>query len=94
MFTYLLFFIILYGCVLVKNTYTSNGELGYSLNCSGSALNWPRCYEKAGNLCGTNGCGVVEKSGEQGSIASANMYNAFAMMTYNRSMVVKCKVPK
>ena len=28
------------GCATSKKTYTSDGREGYSINCSGSALNW------------------------------------------------------
>jgi uncharacterized protein YceK len=33
------------GCATAKQTYTPDGQLGYSINCSGSTLNWGMCYE-------------------------------------------------
>jgi len=36
------------GCATARQTYTPDGKVGHSINCSGSALNWGMCYEKAG----------------------------------------------
>jgi uncharacterized protein YceK len=49
---FLLIFIclILGGCATAKKTYTSDGKEGYAITCSGSALNWGMCYEKAGEI--------------------------------------------
>ncbi len=41
--------VFLGGCATASKTYTSDGKEGYAINCSGSALNWGMCYEKAGN---------------------------------------------
>ena len=60
------------GCASAHQTYTSDGKVGHSLNCSGTARNWGMCYEKAGELCGAKGYDVLQKSGEQGAMATAN----------------------
>jgi uncharacterized protein YceK len=46
---------VLSGCATASKTYTADGKEGYNITCSGSALNWGMCYEKAGNICGTKG---------------------------------------
>lgn len=80
------------GCATAKQTYTADGQQGYSINCSGSALNWGMCYEKAGEMCGVKGYNVLEKSGDQGTIVSGSQYGLFAGSVTTRSMIVKCNL--
>lgn len=77
------------GCATANKTYTADGKEGYSIYCSGSALNWGACYEKAGDLCGTRGYEVLEKSGDKGVIVSGNMYGLYGGSVINRSMIIK-----
>lgn len=77
------------GCATAKKTYTSDGKEGYVITCSGSALNWGMCYEKAGKICGTKGYEVLEKSGDQGAIVSGNQFGIYGGSVINRSMVIK-----
>ena len=87
----LLILILLGGCATAKKTYTSDGKEGYSITCSGSALNWGMCYEKAGEICGAKGYEVLEKSGDQGAIVSGNQYGFYGGSVINRNMIIKCK---
>lgn len=89
--TLLLIVVFLSGCAMASKTYTSDGKQGYSISCSGSALNWGLCYEKAGDLCGSKGYEVLEKSGDQGALVSGNQYGVYGGSTINRSMIIKCK---
>lgn len=91
--TIILLFIatILSGCATASKTYTADGKEGYNITCSGSALNWGMCYEKAGQLCGTKGYEVLEKSGDQGALLSGNQYGLYAGSVINRNMIIKCK---
>ena len=82
---------VLSGCATSSKTYTADGKEGYNITCSGSALNWGMCYEKAGQLCGTKGYEVLEKSGDQGALLSGNQYGLYAGSVINRSMIIKCK---
>ncbi|MFH1077412.1 MAG: hypothetical protein V1753_11400 [Pseudomonadota bacterium] len=79
------------GCATASKTFTSDGKEGYSINCSGSALNWGMCYEKAGQLCGAKGYEVLEKSGDTGAMVTAGQFGLFGGSVINRSMIVKCK---
>lgn len=79
------------GCATSKEVYTADGRKGYSVNCSGSALNWGMCYEKAGEICGTRGYEVLEKSGDQGAMVSGNQFGFYGGSFMNRSMIVQCK---
>ena len=83
--------LILSGCATSSQTYTPDGRIGYSLNCSGLALNWGMCLEKAGNICGTKGYEIISASGDRGAIVNINDTNAFGGTTINRSMLVACK---
>ncbi len=47
--------LFLSGCATASKTYTSDGKEGYNITCSGSALNWGMCYEKAGEICAQKG---------------------------------------
>ena len=85
----IMFFVV--GCATASKAFTSNGQEGYVINCSGSALNWGMCYEKAGNLCGSKGYEVLEKSGDTGAMLIAGQHGLFGGSVINRSMIMKCK---
>jgi hypothetical protein len=98
------------GCahvVTVQETYTSSGQKGYVIDCSGDSdyhlvMHNPTladCYLKAGEICGARGYDILELSGEQGAramgLASATRNQAqgtaFGITKHFRSMVIKCK---
>ncbi len=78
------------GCATSKQVYTPSGEQGYSINCSGSALNWGMCFEEAGKLCGTQGYTVLTQSGDQSTMVSGNQFGVYATPVVNRSMTIQC----
>lgn len=88
---FLLIIVCISGCATASKTYTPDGKEGYIINCSGSALNWGMCYEKAGEICGTKGYEVVDKSGDTGSIVSGNQFGVYGGSVINRTMMIKCK---
>lgn len=79
------------GCASASKTFTSDGKEGYVIDCSGGALNWGMCYEKAGKLCETKGYEVLEKSGDKGAMVTAGQYGLFGGSVISRSMIIKCK---
>jgi hypothetical protein len=83
--------IALSGCARSSKTYTSDGREGFSIDCSGTALSWSKCFEKAGDLCGARGYDLLEKSGDQGSTVAANQYGLYGGSVMSRSMVIACK---
>lgn len=85
-----LIIVLISGCATATKTFTSDGKQGYSINCSGTALNWGMCSEKAGTLCGAKGYTVLEKSGDIGALLSGNQYGLYAGSVINRSMIIKC----
>ena len=82
---------LLAGCASSSQTYTSDGRVGYSLNCSGTARNWGMCEQKAGELCGARGYDILSTTGDHGLIATAGGGNFFASTTISRTMLIACK---
>ena len=88
---YILIVVCLCGCATASKVYTSDGKEGYSVTCSGSALNWGMCYEKAGELCGTKGYEILQKSGDTGAIVAGGQFGLYGGSVINRNMIIKCK---
>lgn len=78
------------GCTTSRTTYGPDGREAFSLNCSGIALTWGSCYEKAGSICGSNGYTVVSANGETGAVLTANPQSVFGSSVITRSLVVSC----
>lgn len=79
------------GCAMASKTYTSDGRQGFSIDCSGSALSWGRCYEKAGELCGARGYDVLEKPSDEGSTMAGNQFGLYGGTVITRNLVIACK---
>jgi hypothetical protein len=83
--------VFLAGCANSSQTYTADGRMGHSINCSGTARNWGMCEQKAGELCGARGYEILSTAGDRGVIATAGNGNFFATSTISRTMLVSCK---
>jgi hypothetical protein len=83
------------GCATVKDTYSADGRKAYTLNCSGAARGWDKCYKAAGDLCQASGYDVLDRTGEDASFvngtANSSGASVFGAKTQERSMVVACK---
>jgi hypothetical protein len=79
--------VALVGCATASKTYTPDGRQGYVIDCSGQALTWGKCYEKAGDLCGSAGYDILSQVADQGATV-AGIYGASVI---TRSLVVACK---
>ena len=90
-FVILIASMFLQGCATSSKTYTADGRVGHSINCSGTALNWGMCEQKAGELCGTRGYSILSKTGDSGFIATMGSSSAFSGSTISRSMLIACK---
>jgi len=90
---------MLCACATVKETYSPDGRKAYTLNCSGTARGWDKCYAAAGELCKEAGYDILDRSSEDTSIAavggSANSYGGSfggsSVKTNERAMVIACK---
>lgn len=90
---------LLSACATVKETYAPDGRKAYSLNCSGTARGWDKCYSAAGELCKEAGYDILDRSSEDASFASVagsanrtgGSVSGSAVKTNERSMVIACK---
>ena len=97
--TVLLTSALLCSCATVRETYAPDGRKAYSLNCSGTARGWDKCYSAAGELCKDAGYDILDRSSEDASFSSvsgnATKTNAnvsgTSVKTNERSMVIVCK---
>ena len=51
------------GCATHREIYFADGTKGYSVNCSGSEMNFSHCLEKAGEICNTRGYNILNQNG-------------------------------
>tara|TARA_R110002073_G_scaffold284069_1_gene448349 strand:- start:1505 stop:1753 length:249 start_codon:yes stop_codon:yes gene_type:complete len=79
-YTLLIFCIaVLSACATSKEVYTADGKQGHSIECSGKGLTWGSCYEKAGELCGARGYGVLQKDEDEDAIVTGSQYGLYAV---------------
>lgn len=86
----LLSLILLTSCATVRKTYTPSGEEAYSLNCSGTARGWDKCFQAAGNLCGARGYKILDRSSEDTVNAQFTSNGFFASKSNERTMLISC----
>ncbi|HVZ36442.1 MAG TPA: hypothetical protein VG963_28630 [Polyangiaceae bacterium] len=83
--------LMLAGCATRTETYLPDGTKGYTLNCSGAALTWNACLERAGKTCGSRGYEILDRREENGASVGGSQFGVFGGTTVTRTMVVKCK---
>jgi hypothetical protein len=79
------------GCATASPTVLKNGKQGLDIDCSGQAMSWESCYEKAETSC--NG-GHYDIIGTDGSPAPKPSDKTLGMDVGNyksRSVTVMCK---
>jgi hypothetical protein len=84
---------LLAGCAVSHETYSPDGRRAYSIDCSGMAMSWGACYEKAGDICKGDGYDVLAGGSENGRTAAASGGNFFTGPVMKRSMLVACRRP-
>lgn len=79
------------GCAAAHKTVMPDGRQGLSINCSGAAMSWNYCYEKAGDKC-PHGYEVISKDGDGGNaMAGGGSGGFFGSAGNTRSLMVSCK---
>lgn len=78
------------GCAVSHQTVMPDGRQGLSINCSGSAMTWNQCYEKAGEQC-PHGYDIVSKDGDNAAMAGGGNGAWAASSATTRSLMVACK---
>ena len=87
----LLFSVVLSACASSSKVYLTDGVQGYSINCSGSMMNWDSCYERSERLSGAPGFEVLEKAGKDGFAVQSDQSTLNRGSIVHRSMVIQCK---
>ena len=87
----LLALVSLGGCATASNTYLADGKQGLSIDCSGEAMSWAKCYEKAEACCAGTGYTII---GTDGTPALEEQDKTLGVDVGNfksRNIVVACK---
>lgn len=83
--------VVIGGCATASKTYMPNGQAGYAINCSGEALSWGACYQKAGDICGADGYQILARNGSTGAVAGGGPGSFFAGTVTHRTLLIACK---
>lgn len=83
--------LIVCGCATVNETTTKDGREALSVDCSGQALKWEHCYEKAAQACAGSGYETVGKKGRSNVDPADRVLGIEPGAFASRSLVVICK---
>ncbi|MFV8784445.1 hypothetical protein ACNKU7_18670 [Microbulbifer sp. SA54] len=75
------------GCASANKIVLPSGAVGYTINCSGTAVSISKCYEKAGAVC-PGGYDVVSSHNQPGVMTG---FDGNPIATSDKGMVVQCK---
>ena len=87
----LLALLALGGCSTASNTYLADGKQGLSIDCSGEAMSWAKCYEKADASCAGTGYSIVGTDGSPAVKDSEKTLGVDVGNFNSRNIVVVCK---
>lgn len=79
--------ILLTSCATSKQIVLPSGNIGHSINCSGTAVPASKCIEKAGEVC-PQGYSVVTSHNERGAMTN---FNGGLVATSHKGIVIECK---
>ncbi|TDV67616.1 hypothetical protein EC915_103151 [Pseudomonas sp. LP_7_YM] len=79
------------GCATAQNTYLKNGKQALSIDCSGEAMSWAACYEKADASCAGTGYNIVSTNGTPQPQESDKTLGVDVGNYKNRTVLVMCK---
>lgn len=79
------------GCATASNTYLPDGQQGLSIDCSGEAMSWGKCYEKADASCAGTGYTIVGTDGSSAVKESEKTMGADVGNFTSRTIIVMCK---
>lgn len=82
---------ILGGCATASPTYLKNGNQGLNIDCSGQAMNWEKCYEKAQASCPSGNYHIIGKDGKPAPSADASLLDADLGNFQNRTLTIECQ---
>lgn len=79
------------GCATAQNTYLKNGKQALSVDCSGEAMSWAACYEKADASCAGTGYDIVSTNGTPQPAEADKTLGVDVGNYKNRKVLVVCK---
>jgi len=79
------------GCATASKTYLNNGQQGLAIDCSGEAMSWAKCYEKADASCAGTGYTIVGTDGTPSPKESDKTLGVDVGNFKSRTVIVKCK---
>lgn len=79
------------GCATAQNTYLKDGQQALSIDCSGEAMSWAACYEKADASCAGTGYNIVSTNGTPQPKESDKTLGVDVGNYKTRSVLVVCK---
>ncbi|NWB92575.1 hypothetical protein [Pseudomonas agarici] len=79
------------GCATASKTYLNNGRQGLEIDCSGQAMSWAQCYEKADASCAGTGYTLVGTDGTPQPAESDKTLGVDVGNFKSRTVVVVCK---
>lgn len=79
------------GCATASKTQLNNGQQGLSIDCSGEAMSWDKCYEKADASCAGTGYNIVGTDGTAQPKESDKTLGVDVGNFKGRTIVVVCK---
>lgn len=83
--------ISLTGCAVAHKTIMPDGRAGVSINCSGAAMSWNYCYEKAGDRC-PHGYDIIDRAGDGGNgMVGGGGGGFFGASGNTRSLMIACR---
>ena len=92
LFSTLFLTFVLNGCAAtVKETYSQDGRKAYTLNCSGNARGWDKCYAAAGERCKTRGYDILDRTREDSAVIGGGTSGFYGSKGSARTMVIACK---
>ena len=79
------------GCVTVDDVHLADGTLGHRISCNWRDLSIDSCFEKAAEVCGTDGFETVTKEGlSTGRAISKGSTDPNSGAFSTRNILIRC----
>lgn len=79
------------GCASATPTYLKSGQQALSIDCSGQALSWDKCYEKAQQSCPGGNYNIIGADGKPAPRPDASLLDQDLGSFQNRNLTIECK---
>lgn len=83
----LLFVSMINACASSSEINITDGKVGHTIYCSGSAYSWETCYKEASEICGMKEYDVLQKYEDEGAFVA---YQSAEELP-DRRLIIQCK---